>query len=196
MPAAQGSGVRRHAVFAALAAASLAADQVAKALVRSSLRLGEARDAAGPLVLRHAENPGIALGIVHAGNVVPVLIVAVIAGLAAVYLAWGGLHWLFVVGCALATAGCAGNLLDRLLRGRVTDFASLGALPVFNVADLLIVSGFLLLLVGSLRADLDAGEPAPLGAAAVSETVPGPPVGGAVREQGDVSAASDYDVAA
>jgi signal peptidase II len=148
---------RRGGWFAALVAAGLTADQASKAGIRASLRLGEAREAAGPLVLRHVENPGIALGVVRAGETVPVLIVGVIAGLVAVFLAWGAMHRLFVVGSALATAGCLGNLLDRVLRGQVTDFASVGTLPIFNLADLLIMSGFSLLLAATVRADL--GEP-------------------------------------
>jgi len=34
----------------------------------------------------------------------------------------------------LQLAGAAGNLIDRLLKGEVTDFVSVGKFPVFNVA--------------------------------------------------------------
>jgi signal peptidase II len=39
------------------------------------------------------------------------------------------------VALALQLGGAVGNLIDRVLLGTVTDFISLGAFPVFNVAD-------------------------------------------------------------
>jgi len=48
-------------------------------------------------------------------------------------------------GYALVVAGAAGNFFDRLLRGHVVDFIHLQHWPVFNVADMCIVAGGLLL---------------------------------------------------
>jgi signal peptidase II len=45
-------------------------------------------------------------------------------------------------------AGALGNLIDRLYRGYVTDFISVGRFPVFNVADSCITMGVVVLLVG------------------------------------------------
>ena len=45
----------------------------------------------------------------------------------------------------LQMGGAAGNLLDRLLQGHVTDFVDIGPWPVFNVADSSIVTGLVLL---------------------------------------------------
>ena len=47
----------------------------------------------------------------------------------------------------LITAGAMGNLLDRLRLGYVVDFIDLGWWPVFNVADMAIVGGAILLAV-------------------------------------------------
>jgi signal peptidase II len=44
--------------------------------------------------------------------------------------------------------GAAGNLVDRLLIGKVTDFISVGTFPVFNVADSSISVGVVVLLLG------------------------------------------------
>lgn len=56
---------------------------------------------------------------------------------------------------ALVLGGAAGNLVDRIVRGRVVDFADvgLGALrwPAFNVADAAITVGVLWLLVMPAR---------------------------------------------
>ena len=48
----------------------------------------------------------------------------------------------------LQLAGAAGNLIDRLMIGKVTDFISVGSFPVFNVADLSITIGVIVLLLG------------------------------------------------
>jgi signal peptidase II len=44
-------------------------------------------------------------------------------------------------GIAVAIGGATGNLLDRLVRGHVVDFIQVGFWPIFNVADVGIVSG-------------------------------------------------------
>jgi signal peptidase II len=50
----------------------------------------------------------------------------------------------------LVAAGAIGNVLDRLGRGYVIDFIHLQHWPVFNVADVLIVAGCVLLAMGTL----------------------------------------------
>jgi signal peptidase II len=44
-------------------------------------------------------------------------------------------------GIGAALAGASGNLVDRVIHGAVVDFAALGRWPVFNLADVAIVSG-------------------------------------------------------
>jgi len=147
-------GVLLWAVFVGVATAGVVADQVSKARARTLLPIGDLGHAAGPLFLRRVENPGVAWNALPAGNVIPVVVGALILALLAIFVAWGRLHPVFAPGCALATAGCAGNLLDRLLHGRVTDFLVLGDLPAFNVADVLITVGFVLMVSAGAGADL------------------------------------------
>lgn len=47
----------------------------------------------------------------------------------------------------LIMAGAMGNLLDRLRSGYVVDFFDLGWWPVFNIADMAIVCGAVLLVL-------------------------------------------------
>lgn len=145
---------RQWVVWLVVATAGIVADQASKAGARAVLPIGQLRRAAGPLFLRRVENPDIAVSALPAGNVIPVVIGVLIVALLATFVVWARLHPIFVPGCALATAGCVGNLLDRLLHGRVTDFFVLGGLPTFNVADALIVLGFVLMLDASVLADL------------------------------------------
>ena len=45
----------------------------------------------------------------------------------------------------LQLGGAAGNLVDRITLGKVTDFIDVGAWPVFNLADASIVTGIVIL---------------------------------------------------
>ena len=57
-----------------------------------------------------------------------------------------GRGWLVWLPAALLIGGALGNLADRVRDGAVTDFISLPLWPTFNLADLAIVVGVLLLL--------------------------------------------------
>jgi signal peptidase II len=48
----------------------------------------------------------------------------------------------------LVTAGAIGNYLDRVVRGYVVDFVHIHHWPVFNVADVYITAGYVLLAFG------------------------------------------------
>ena len=54
-------------------------------------------------------------------------------------------------GFACMIGGALGNLTDRLVRGYVVDFLELWRLPVFNLADLSIVVGMLLIVIDLYR---------------------------------------------
>jgi signal peptidase II len=53
-------------------------------------------------------------------------------------------------GFAMVVAGAIGNAVDRAARGHVVDFIHVHLWPVFNVADVLVVAGLLLLVAWSL----------------------------------------------
>jgi signal peptidase II len=55
------------------------------------------------------------------------------------------------LGFTLALAGALGNVLDRLARGYVIDFIHLTHWPVFNVADVLVVVGIVVMVRGFTR---------------------------------------------
>jgi signal peptidase II len=109
------------------------------------------------VVLVHNQNPGIAFGVFSDSNsawLAPILLVS--AALVMVLLVWllvtgraGGR--LAHAGLALILGGAAGNALDRLIHGGVTDFLEvrLGTYrwPAFNVADSAISIGAALVLI-------------------------------------------------
>ena len=140
-----------------LALAVFLTDQFLKRLVEGSMRTGQSI----PLVqdvlyLTYVKNSGGAFGIL--GGQIAVLLAG--SAVAIVFVLWvllAGLPTLLtVVGCGLVLGGAAGNLLDRIAEGWVTDFLDLQfwplqRWPVFNVADVAIVLGVVALLLAALR---------------------------------------------
>ncbi|MBI3668202.1 MAG: signal peptidase II [Acidobacteria bacterium] len=99
----------------------------------------------GFIYLVHSQNPGMAFGLLAEGaakwvpwllSAISAVVIAVLAWLLAAGRAGGRLGQ---SGLALILGGAAGNLIDRLLHGGVTDFLEvwLGSYrwPAFNVAD-------------------------------------------------------------
>ena len=55
------------------------------------------------------------------------------------------------VGAGLLAGGAIGNLVDRVRAGEVTDYVDLAPWPPFNLADVAITAGVLLLVFLYLR---------------------------------------------
>lgn len=148
---------RRRTVFATVGAVVvLVLDQASKALVRALLPLHEPREVIpGFFYLRHALNDGAAWSILS-GARWPLVAVSVAVFVLLVVkrreiLTLGRLGpWVL----ALLTGGVVGNLVDRVLTGRVVDFLDFvfGTYhyPTFNVADSAICVGMALYLFAAL----------------------------------------------
>ena len=137
---------RSAARAAAVALVVVAADQATKALVRANLELGD-RDGVFPGVeLVHVRNRGVAFGLFADGGLVLVAIgvVSVLALLA--FFATHSRRPLVWLPTGLLLGGAAGNLIDRMRQGFVTDFIDLPLWPAFNIADTCITIGVLTLL--------------------------------------------------
>jgi signal peptidase II len=149
-PAAPSRG-RAWLLAGAVALAVVAADQIAKAAVRSGLEAGERVDLALGFDLVRLTNKGIAFGLFDEGG--PLVLVITAAALAAV-IVWFSLNpgrpglWLAV---GLLTGGALGNLIDRARDSAVTDFLDPPLWPAFNLADVAITLGAIALAVVALR---------------------------------------------
>jgi signal peptidase II len=131
---------------AVLAAAVVAADQATKTLVRHNVDLGS-RDGVFPGVeLVHVRNRGVAFGLFTDGGLVLVVIGVVAISALLIFFARHSRRPLVWLPTGLLLGGAAGNLIDRLDRGYVTDFIDLPAWPAFNLADTCITVGVLSLL--------------------------------------------------
>lgn len=97
----------------------------------------------------HWYNSGAAFGMFQNGNLIfTILAFIVIAAILFYYPQVDAGDWSLRLALVLQLAGAAGNLVDRLLVGKVTDFISVGTFPVFNVADSSITVGVIVLLLG------------------------------------------------
>jgi signal peptidase II len=143
-------------LFVGLAAAIVAADQLAKAWLTSTLQPGESTRVVDDLVRF----------VFLQGNA-PVFAVLsiVVVGLIVAYHARAGRDVLLSVTLGLLLGGALGNLVDRIRLGYVVDFVDAGVGDLrwytFNVADASISCAIVLLVLLALR---PAAPPAAPGA--------------------------------
>ncbi|HEX2389250.1 MAG TPA: signal peptidase II [Solirubrobacterales bacterium] len=136
-------GYGRAAIVAIVA---LALDQLTKALVRGGLEPGERVDLIAGVDLVRVGNRGIAFGLLDdAGSLVLVLAAVAFAALLGVFLAASDRRGLWLP-IGLLAGGAVGNLIDRIHEGAVTDFVDIGPWPSFNLADVEITLGVVILV--------------------------------------------------
>ncbi len=121
-------------------------DQLAKALVRGGLELGERQDLVAGVRLVNVRNSGIAFGFLSGGGALLVVGTAIaLLALVFFFVTHTGrrLVWLPT---GLMIGGAIGNLIDRARDGSVTDFVKFPYFPAFNVADMAITVGVVALI--------------------------------------------------
>ena len=152
-------------------AATFAADQLTKYLVRESLRLGESWPVTGFFRFTYWTNSGTAFGLFPGQTVLlTIASVAAIGFIIYFHRAHGGRDWISNLTIGLLLGGAFGNLLDRVVAGEVTDFIDVGPWPIFNIADSSIVVGIAALVIrlalwGDARTARDDGDDGGGGAA-------------------------------
>ena len=137
-----------------LAALVLATDQLTKFIVRQTLDWRHSWPYSGVFRFTHVHNTGSAFGLFQDQNLV--LLVVSVIGILVLGFIYGSQAQpgrIMRASIALMLGGAAGNLLDRLLLGHVTDFIDIGPWPVFNLADSSIVTGLILMGWLLLRRD-------------------------------------------
>ncbi len=145
--------LRAYAFLFPISLTLIALDQWTKSLVRTNLVLNEfwmpVEWLAPYLRIVNWHNTGAAFGIFQGKNSVFMALAFVIITLILIYFPMTeDDDFFFRLALSLQLAGASGNLIDRLSRGYVTDFVSVGRFPVFNVADSCITMGVVVLLIG------------------------------------------------
>ena len=134
-----------------LAAVLIVVDQITKYIALTRLKsVGNVTFIKGFMDFTFVENRGAAFGILN-GKVWLLLIVAVVICAAIIYAMrkmpdtkeYKWLKWTLM----LILAGAVGNVIDRLFRGYVVDFFEFTFIswPVFNMADIYVVVGTVLM---------------------------------------------------
>jgi signal peptidase II len=129
-------------------------DHATKGVAKLELDGGAIRDlVTGVVDLRYVENTDIAFNLLRwvpeSIRTPALLVVGAVAIVGLALLLAGRAHprmrrWALV----LVMAGAIGNYLDRALRGYVVDFVHVHHWPVFNVADVYVTVGYVLLALG------------------------------------------------
>ena len=148
--------VKDYIFLVGVAGAIIALDQWTKWLVRENIPFGgqwlpESLSWISPYArIMNWHNSGAAFGMFQQGGLVfTVLAFVVIAIILYYFPQTESNDWSLRLALGLQLGGAAGNLIDRLMFGRVTDFISVGSFPIFNVADSSITLGVGVLFLGA-----------------------------------------------
>lgn len=121
-------------------------DQLTKALVRGGIEVGDEDSVLPAVSLVHVRNSGVAFGAFSGGGLIVVALVAVALSALLYYFFTHLDKRLVWLPTGMLLGGSIGNIIDRVRDGAVTDFVKLPAWPAFNVADVAITFGVLVLL--------------------------------------------------
>ncbi len=134
---------------------ALILDQVSKAVIERQMVFFERIDILGSFLgLRYVRNTGIGFGLLSGldpfliGGIQLLIIGVVLLTVFRFRYEITGAEEFFV---GMIIGGAFGNLVDRLRLGYVVDFLEMPLWPVFNVADICIVIGAVLLLIAYYR---------------------------------------------
>lgn len=145
--------LKEYASLLIIAGLIILLDQLTKAWVRQNLSIGEiylpdlwlteyAR-------IIHWKNAGAAFGMFQSFGGIFMVLSFVVSGVIIYYYPQiPRQDWIIRLAMCVLLGGAVGNLIDRLTVGHVTDFASIGDFPVFNVADACISIGVVILFIG------------------------------------------------
>ena len=137
----------RTAVLTALVAVGvIVADQLSKAIVRGRISRFEEHELVLGIKLINTRNTGVAFSMFSGGGPLVVIIAFVALGALLAFF-FTHLHKRLVwLPTGLLIGGAAGNLIDRIRLGAVTDFIKFPHWPAFNVADICVTLGVISLI--------------------------------------------------
>ncbi|HSU17930.1 signal peptidase II [Longimicrobium sp.] len=166
---------RKMVLYAATVGGVIVLDQVTKAMVLRTLRPYTPVEVGGDFFrLTFIYNTGAAFGL-HLGDASRWVFMALAAvAVVVLWVMFRGTPWrdrLRLIAIASVTGGAIGNVIDRVRSARgVVDFLDFGVgetrWPVFNVADIAVTCGALLLAYSlwreeqKIETELDIAEPA------------------------------------
>lgn len=96
-------------------------------------------------------NKGIAFSIQFKQIIIIILIILIISAICwFLYKSYKIKKWLYIFCLSLILIGSVSNLIDRLIYGYVIDYFDMRWFTVFNLADVMIVIGALILIISNI----------------------------------------------
>ncbi len=143
-----------------LAVFVLGLDQWSKYLVRTSMQMGESIPIIDSIFhLTYIENEGVAFGLFSGHTNIFVLVsILVLIGLLIFVWKESSQSLLLHYGAALVVSGALGNIIDRAMKASVTDMFDFRIWPIFNIADIAVCVGFVLLVLYLFFSSEDKSE--------------------------------------
>ena len=154
---------KRNLLITTIVFLSIALDQISKIWVRNNFESYVENSIIGDVfILINVENTGAFLGM---GSELPeklrvllliVLPIIVLIGITAYTYIDKALDKISIIGFSLIIGGGIGNIFDRIVYGSVTDFFYLDfwgifQTGIFNIADLSVTTGMILILISSFK---------------------------------------------
>lgn len=153
--------ISRWGPVLSIAIVVLVADQLTKSWAVNALADGHIIDLVSTLRFRLAFNTGMSFSLGSGSGALIAPLALVVVG-AMLWMARRMTSRLGLAAVGLIAGGAIGNVVDRVFRsgdgflgGGVVDFIDLQWWPVFNVADMGVVVGAVLLLISTWMEDLD-----------------------------------------
>ena len=133
--------------FYIIAVLIVISDQAIKYFIHASMRLSQSIPLiSNVLKLTYVRNTGAAFSL-FVGFSSYLVVIGLIVAAAVVYFHYKGpkKNYYLQIGLAFVLGGSLGNLIDRILRGYVIDYIDITIWPVFNLADIMINVGVILI---------------------------------------------------
>ena len=136
-------------------------DQILKFIIRSKLVLNETINViANFFNITYVENDGAAWNILSGNKIILILIALLVLFFIFYYFIFNKkLNKIEVIAYSLFIGGLLGNLWDRIFIGRVIDYLDFNIFgynfPVFNLADICIVLGVLIIIINEIRGEIN-----------------------------------------
>jgi signal peptidase II len=145
------SSARAWRLAGALCGVVVILDQAAKAAIEANLVPGQDVGVLGPIGLTLSHNSGVAFGLASGGGTRLVLVTALALGVVGYLFSRDPTRPGMWAAAGLLAGGAIGNLADRIRVDAVTDYVAIGNWPAFNLADVAVTAGVLLLAYAYTR---------------------------------------------
>jgi len=144
--------VQNNLALLLISVAIIIVERIIKYYITEYLRIGESIPVIGNvLMITRVENVGAAFGIFRGQNIVFILAAFIVLFLVIYFYNRIIYDKLLIIATAFIIGGTVGNMTDRLFFNHVIDYIDLSFWPTFNLSDMSLSVGVILLLIYMVR---------------------------------------------